>query len=270
MPVRAMTTSPGRGPSPRRRTARPRRRGDGRTEAGEGVIAGGRTEDRASGRDARGDLGEDRALEPDRWQRRRRHINPASGPPPNRGSGSPLTPGSSAKRPPASGWLGSTWWDPPPPIVVMNRVDEPRAAERRHRRFRDGRADPPSIAPAGVTRRTIPPRTHATVAAGLVDGRPVRPARQWPEVQEDPLVGGLAGIDVVVVRPDRLPRGIGEVHRSAVRGEREPVATPIPERTVTPTRPARSDGASPWPGRPPPDRTSTRPRIDQPDRSARR
>ena len=167
-------------------------RGDGRAEAGEGVVARGRTEDRASGRHARGDLGEDRTLEPDRRQRRRRHVNPASGPPANRGSGSPLTPGSTAKRPPASGWLGSTCVG----SAATDRGDEQgretRAAERRHRRLRNRHADPPVDRPGRRDPEDHPAQDAGDpVAAGLVDGRPRpagpatarspgRPARWWP------------------------------------------------------------------------------------------
>ena len=112
--------------------------------------------------------------------------------------------------------------------AAADRRDEQRrevvATERGHRRLDDRHAD----RAVDRARRRDPQDRRAEhardpVPAGLVDARPIRPAGQRTEVEEHPLVGGCAVIDVVVVGPDRLAVGVGEVHRPPVRREGEPV-----------------------------------------------
>ena len=113
------------------------------------------------------------------------------------------------------------------PAAADRRDEQGRevvATERRHRRLLDRHRDLPVDRPARCDPQDRPAVDAGDpVAAVLVDAGAVRPAGQRPEIEEDPLVAGLTGIDVVVVRPDDVAVGVGEVHGPPVRREGQAV-----------------------------------------------
>ncbi len=229
---------------------RPDHRGDSGVDASVRIVLGRRAQERAGGRDRGGELGEHRSLEPDRRQLGGCHAGLVAGLPANRGSGSPLTPASMAKSPPASGCAGSISVGPTP----ADRGDEQRrqvgAAESRHRRLLDGDGDAPIDDAPGRDPEDRPAvHTRDPIAATLVDARAVGPAREGREVEVDPLSGGIAGRDVVVVRPDGVAMGIREVHRPPVRCEGQTVrhadAAPDRDRRAVRLDPVEQAGRRP-------------------------
>ena len=146
---------------------------------------------------------------------------------PKRGSTSPRAPVSMANRPPASALPRGAR----PRSAAADRRDEQDAsilaAEGGHGRLLDRQLDAPVD---HALRRDADHRpsvdTGDPVAAVRIDAGAIRTTGKVMEVQEDALVGGLAGGQVIVVGPDGLAMRVGEVHRRAVGREGEAVGDP--------------------------------------------
>ena len=221
-------------------------------DAGMRIVLGRRAEDRAGGRDGGAELGEHRSLEPDRRQGRERHAGPVEWLPANRGSGSPRTPASMAKKPAGLRLRRVDRVGRRP----TDRGDEQRrqvgAAEGRHgRRLQDGDGDLPIDGARGrhpQDGRAVHARDP--VAAVLVHARAVglpgrtrsrgRPVRWWP-----PRSTRRSH------RPRRCRGGYPRSTSSARPVQARPFVTPMPLLTVTAVPSASTRWSRPVAGRGP-------------------